>query len=230
MPRRRNLAAPKLVLGISLLALGVLFTLENLGLVDARPILAYWPIALIVLGLLHLLGKQTRWLAGLGWMAAGILLLFRNLNIIHFDPFDLWPLVLVFIGLNLVTRSLGARARCRDKPDALPELSGFAFWTGLKSQSSSERFEAGDFTAIMGGCEVDLSQADLGLEPAVIDVLAFWGGVEILVPADWTVTSELTVIAGGFENTTGGPERDSTKQLVLRGLVLMGGVEVNPVR
>ena len=55
----------------------------------------------------------------------------------------------------------------------------------------------------MGGCEVDLRDARIANGPAVIDVFAFWGGVDIRVPPDWEVDGQVTAILGGFDNRTG---------------------------
>jgi hypothetical protein len=60
---------------------------------------------------------------------------------------------------------------------------------------------------------------------AVINVFAFWGGVTIKVPPDWTVILHGTPIMGGFEEKTATPPDDS-KRLIVRGYAIMGGVEV----
>ena len=54
---------------------------------------------------------------------------------------------------------------------------------GVIRRSNSQTFEGADLTAVMGGCEIDLRQASMapGGE-AVIDVFAFWGGIDVKVP------------------------------------------------
>ena len=78
----------------------------------------------------------------------------------------------------------------------------------------------------MGGCEIDLRRASINGE-AVIDLFAFWGGIEIRVPEDWTIIPRVTPLMGGFEDKT----RPSTqplpaKRLVLRGIAIMGGIVI----
>ena len=41
---------PQLLMGLIIVAIGALFTLDNLGLVDAYRYLRYWPAALILIG------------------------------------------------------------------------------------------------------------------------------------------------------------------------------------
>jgi hypothetical protein len=77
----------------------------------------------------------------------------------------------------------------------------------------------------MGGCEMDLRHAKIHGE-AVIDVFAMWGGIEIRVPDDWTVVSRVTPMLGGFEDKTRPTPDASTHRLIVRGMVIMGGVEV----
>jgi hypothetical protein len=60
----------------------------------------------------------------------------------------------------------------------------------------------------------------------VLNVFALCGGIEIRVPEDWTVVSELEVILGGVDERKASPPKDESKRFVLRGTVLMGGVEV----
>ncbi len=83
--------------------------------------------------------------------------------------------------------------------------------------------------AFMGGCEVDLRNARIQNGPAVIDAFAFWGGVEIRVPEEWVVTVEGIALLGAYEDSTRtlAEEGDMLRQeLVVKGLAIMGGVEI----
>jgi predicted membrane protein len=77
----------------------------------------------------------------------------------------------------------------------------------------------------MGGCEIDLRQAAIDGE-AVIDVFALWGGIEIRVPDDWTVIGQVTPFMGGYDDKTRSRPGSGAHRLVIRGMVVMGGVEV----
>ena len=81
---------------------------------------------------------------------------------------------------------------------------------------------------IMGGCDLDLREAQL--PPGVTEIIcvAFWGGVEIIAPPWLQVEVSGIGIMGGFEHnqktrstpTPGGPV------VRISGLALMGGVSV----
>ena len=80
--------------------------------------------------------------------------------------------------------------------------------------------------AIMGGCEIDLRRAAIAADEAVIDVFAFWGGIELRVPETWHVVGRVTPLMGGYEDKTSQVQQAGGKRLVIRGLVVMGGVNV----
>jgi hypothetical protein len=61
---------------------------------------------------------------------------------------------------------------------------------------------------------------------AVIDVFAFWGGIEIKVPEDWIVINRVMPLMGGVDDKTRTPNPTPPveKRLVISGIVVMGGV------
>ena len=79
----------------------------------------------------------------------------------------------------------------------------------------------------MGGLEIDLTSADLGPEPAVLDLIVLMGGIEIIVPPTWTVDAKITPFMGGMSDTADRSDADPTKRLVVKGFVMMGGVEIS---
>src|SRR5262249_4671972 len=96
---------------------------------------------------------------------------------------------------------------------------------------------------ILGGCDIDLRNASIAPGTvAVIDCFAFWGGIEIKVPADWTVEVSGIPLLGGFAGTRKGTPRivggignlsfpstqvaPNEKRLQVKGMCIMGGVEV----
>jgi len=216
---------PRMILGLAIMTAGVLFTLDNLGYIDAEDYLRLWPIVLVLVGVAKLVdrGPSGR-SSGLLWILCGVALLLDRLRLVSIDR--LWPLLLVLIGGHIVwhaaLRSGRRRATAQDTGET---LSGFAVMGGVQRASQSPDFKGGDLTAIMGGCEIDLRQAKIAGGQAVIDTFAFWGGIEIRVPEDWQVVCKGLAILGAFECKSSGPE-DAAQRLVVTGLAIMGGVEV----
>jgi hypothetical protein len=216
---------PRLILGVAILLAGLAFTLDNFGVVDAEQFIDFWPLLLVAVGVAKLASASRTggWLSASIWIFAGVWWTLYNLAIVDLHPIDFWPVFLIIAGLFLVQRALRPDKRGEPSPD---KVTGFAVLGGSSRKSSSQDFKGGDFTAIMGGCEVDLRDARIGDTPAVVDVFAFWGGVDIRVPPDWVVDGQVTAILGGFENRTGTIPTDPSQVLVVRGLAMMGGVDV----
>jgi predicted membrane protein len=106
-------------------------------------------------------------------------------------------------------------------------LTAFAVLGSVEQRNNCQDFRGGTMTAVMGSCEIDLRGASITTpHEAVLEVFAMWGGIEVKVPADWSVVSEVNPILGGYEDGTM-PPKDGTKRLVIRGLVIMGGFEVS---
>jgi hypothetical protein len=82
-------------------------------------------------------------------------------------------------------------------------------------------------TAVMGGGSLDLRQARLAQGVTEIEIFAFWGGVEIIVPAGVRVETVGMAFMGGF-SINGGDVSDDPNLPVLRisGIAIMGGVDV----
>jgi hypothetical protein len=231
--RRGQLGAvpARLAFGLLVMALGFLFLGANLGYFSARQAFRlFWPSAFVVLGLVVLFEPRSRTgrrLWGLAWIAAGGWIWSYQEGWIDVDLWDLLvPLALVLFGVSLVWRSLrGPRRRRAESDDPDAEVRSFALLSGNQVRSTSAEFRSADLGALMGGVELDLTQAKPAGDEAEIDVFAMWGGIEIRVPREWTVVSKVMPVMGAFEDKTE-PLAGASRRLVVRGFVVMGGVEV----
>lgn len=110
--------------------------------------------------------------------------------------------------------------------DTAEFVRSFAMLSGHELRPVSRPFRGADLNAIMGGIKLDLTSARMEGDSAVIEVFAFWGGVEIYVPPDWTVTSEVTTLLAGFIDKRRPTTVVPTKHLVVKGMIVMAGVEI----
>ena len=223
---RYEIRIPKLVLGIAIIAAGLLFTLDNLGLVDVDDYIDYWPVALIAIGVAQLVGATRQKLAYAAvFIVGGAWILLYNLNYVDLQPWVFfWPVVLVMIGVNLILGAL--RRRSDTGTDSESVINGFALMSGLERRFSSADFRGGDLTAIMGGCDIDLTQAQIQGEPPVLHVFAFWGGIDIQVPAGWTIDFRVIPFLGGASDESAAPENPAGPTLIVKGMAIMGGIEI----
>jgi predicted membrane protein len=245
---------PQLVLGVIVAAIGTLFTLDNLGVLEARDVFRYWPLALMILGVALVMSARTsaRGFTGVLWILVGGVLLGRQLGLFRVGIGDLWPLVLVALGGFIVWQAFqrqlpAAKTRGdvwsagidveRPAPTVTPPtpprtapsgstIAGFAFMGEFKRKINLGDFRGGHLTAFMGGCNIDLRGATPVNGQAIIDVFALMGGIEIKVPNSWDVVNEVFPFMGGIEDKTTRPTGGSPPRLILRGFVMMGGVTI----
>ena len=97
---------------------------------------------------------------------------------------------------------------------------------GVERVNASRDFRGGDLTAIMGGCDIDLREASIAGGEAVLEVFAMWGGITLRVPETWTVVNKVLPVLGGVDQKTRTSGAAVPQTLVVRGAVLMGGVEI----
>ena len=222
----------QVVVGLMIVAAGVIFTLDNFGIVHSEDYLRYWPIALVLIGATKVWQARLDghgWLSGSMFLGIGSYMLINRIAYIRIDPREIFPAFLVFLGGYLVWHGVIGRSRTARPGDGLNRFSALAIMGGAARRSNSQNFEGADLTAIMGGFDVDLRDASIAPNTqAVIDVFAFWGGLDLKVPEDWVVINRVMPFMGGVDDKTRTPIASSTtpKQLVVRGLVIMGGISI----
>lgn len=103
---RQAQLTPHAIFGVVIALMGVIFTLDNLGLAEADSLTRFWPLVPTGVGLLMLMQADTarEWVFGSAWMASGGVLLARNLGYLSFDLRDFLPLLLVALGVHLMWR------------------------------------------------------------------------------------------------------------------------------
>ena len=217
---------PRLVVGLFIAAAGALLAADRFGLIDAQPFWSYWPLFLIGIGLAKLFQPGAR-TGAIVLIALGSYFMLRTYDLIEIELDDLFPFLLVLVGLGLVVTALARRVPSPGREvDSSSLVHAFAMLGGSQHVSNSADFRGGTATALAGACEIDLRQATIAGGEAVIDTFAFWGGVDIIVPETWSVVLRGMPVLGSFEDKTMPSPGGSTQRLVIKGLAIMGGVEV----
>jgi hypothetical protein len=137
-----------------------------------------------------------------------------------------WPVLLVLLGLSIVRQTLARRYDGDPATDQRDELHVTAILGGNKGSNGSHAFRGGELTAILGGVDLDLTQARLANGRAVLNVFTMWGGLELRLPEGWIVENQMVVALGGYEDRTRPVGSPDAPRLVLRGTTVMGGIEV----
>ena len=224
-PRRRS--GGQALAGVFLLSLGALLFAQNLNFLNLRQYWRYWPVLPLAFGAIKLVLGHSQ-----GERAFGILLvvfgggqLARVLGYWSPGPADGIALALMAVGAFFVVRGVFGHTEAELSDDSSDWISAFAVLAGFERSNNSQSFKGGDLTAVMGGCEIDLRRASMHA-PASIDVFVMWGGIELRVPEDWTVELRGLPVLAGFVDKSRPPAVATEKRLVIRGMALMGGVEI----
>ncbi len=105
-------------------------------------------------------------------------------------------------------------------------IDATSIFGGVHKKMVSKNFKGGDVVTIMGGTEIDLSQADF-TGRVRLDVTQIMGGTKIIVPAHWEVRTEVSAIFAGFEDKRQQPAiQNPEKILIIDGTSIFGGIEL----
>ena len=218
-----------------------MFLLDTTGLAgkESNVVGTYWPALLIGWGVRGIFRSGFRLrLGSLIILALGVVFLLSNLSIWAWDVGQLWPLLLVLLGLAIIGRLGRPRRWLRRRIGRRGSASARATVTGSDSSDSyvfsgghervtSQEYRGGTVSAICGGLELDLQEAKLGADQVTLDVRVVCGGMEIRVPKDWMVHMQPSVVLGCAELQRRQPKiKDASGELIITGTVICGGIEV----
>ena len=213
------------IVGIVIIAAGAVLLAGNLGVIDSHYVFrSFGPVVLFILGAALLMRRRH------DQVLLGLLLMFvgawgfatqQQWIKVHFWAV-IGPMMLVLVGGSVVWRAFN-----RPVPEGAGDayIRTFALFSGAELRPTVP-FEGAEITAIMGGVKLDLSNAPMARETAVVDVFALMGGTEIFVPRDWDVTVRVVSLMGGCSDKRRPATGPATRHLIIQGMAVMGGVEI----
>lgn len=224
------------ITGLILIVFGGLLLLNTFDIVgfSISQYIFSWKTLLIVIGLILINRRENN---KIGYLLIGVGAAFWILDFsglyISFGKVFL-PLILITIGIIIITRRGGRHARegrpirSADGSMNTDYLDDISILGGGIRRILSQNFKGGNITAIFGGSEFDLKNAEISPEGCVIDVFTMFGGTKLVVPEDWDVKSDVLSLFGGFgDKRSAKPVKgDVTKVLLVKGAVIFGGVEI----
>lgn len=227
MTDRSPRLAGRFVAGAILIVLGVLFLLDNLGLIEASEVIRYWPVVLIVLGVTRLLStrRPEDRAGGLVLLFLGTVFLLRALHVPWFRLRSAWPLMLVLIGATLIWQAFRGRpasgAPTRTPPGPSPDSASPLGKPTEPQPGPSERAAQG---ALAGLVATRGLRGDPAARDSVLSEFALMGGGELVVHSQDFRGGEVTAIMGGFEIDLRGAQIQGDSATI-EIFTLFGGIE-----
>lgn len=256
MEDKKNYRNNRIWSGLVILLIGVVFFLDNIGLNIPNWVVS-WHTLLILIGLLVGYKRNFNGGGWLIMVLIGGYFTMEEITAVNLSKYY-FAFAFIILGLYLIFKPKRTgkfnMERCKkryarfDQFESLPNegdadltgenpiakdfdendiLDSVNVFGGSHQNIYSKNFRGGDVIAIFGGSDVNLTQADFQ-GTVILDVVAVFGGVKIIVPSSWEVKSEIAAIFGGLEDKRASltvPDAQR-KVLKIKGVALFGGVEI----
>ena len=217
------------ILGIILIAIGVVFALNALNITDIDIFFdGWWTLFIIVPCTIGLFTEREKTGNIIG-IVIGVFLLLCCQDILSFSMFWklLVPAIIVIVGLKMVIAGLlGNKANeimKKLRSEGKNPKADCAVFSGCEVNYDGEVFEGAELTAVFGGVDCDLRNAIIEKDCA-IQVSAIFGGIDIFVPAGINVKVNSNNIFGGVSNKT--TVHQNAPTIYVSGTCMFGGVEI----
>jgi predicted membrane protein len=246
-----NQKSGKALVGLILLGLGFILLFRTLDIFFIPSWIFSWPVFLIIIGIF--IGKRQGFNRPSAFMPIVIGVIFLSNKIL--PDMDLgrffWPFLIIGFGawmilgrkkktsfesfewdkkvdsgFNINTESNDTQSGFETGSFSGDRIDSASIFGGIKKNIVSKNFQGGDIVNFFGGSEINLMQADIKGR-VKIEVVQVFGGTKIIVPANWTVQSEMVAIFGGIEDKRP-PQLNAIpdKVLIIEGTSIFGGIDI----
>lgn len=221
----------KVLWGIALISVGVIFALNAFGVTDIQLFFdGWWTLFIIVPCFIGIFSDREKTGNIIG-LTIGVFLLLCCQNVLGFDM--LWklavPAIIVIIGLKLIFGAIFG-----DKAMKLLESSkqngdnikiGCATFSGQDLNFDGEQFGGAELTAVFGGVKCDLRNAVIEKDCA-ITATSIFGGIDIFVPDYVNIKINSNSIFGGVSDKNHRPTVQDAVTVYINATCMFGGVEI----
>ena len=219
--------AKRIIWGLVLIALGILYGLNQLELLPFELFFpGWWTLFIIIPSIIALLTERDKIGALIG-LLFGVFFLLHAWDILAMDL--LWksavPIVIILIGLKMVFGN-----KNKTPPPASPDgtqdcIRGVAVFSGHEMRLGGQTFRGAETVAVFGGVELFAADA-LIQQDCVIRATAVFGGVDLHLPPTVNVQVVSNGLFGGVENHHAGGIQEGVPTVYVHTTAVFGGVEI----
>ncbi|MDI9498895.1 MAG: LiaF-related protein [Bacillota bacterium] len=199
----------RLIWGIALIMIGVVWAVNALGIADIRVFFdGWWTLFIIVPCVASLFTRRQKFASTIG-LIIGVALFLNAQGIL--DLTALWqlslPIALIMAGLKLIN-VFGFRRKAKSGPEDTRTVAGetvteTAAFATRKIDYDGQVFAGADLDAVFGSIRLDLNHARIEND-CIVSISAIFATVEVLVPDDVKVAIESSTLFGGVSDRRAG--------------------------
>ncbi|MBQ3440883.1 hypothetical protein IJG27_01055 [Candidatus Saccharibacteria bacterium] len=197
-----------IIWGIAIIALGVIFGGNAIGLFNIDIFFkGWWTLFIIIPSVISLITEKDK-LVSLAFIAAGVLLLLAAQEVFGYDVAwkAILAVVLILFGLSILIKTVfhndndeEVKKKVKEKEDDKTMDAQMAVFSGSDRTYKGEKFTGSNLMAVFGGVDTDLRNADFDKD-VVIKAFALFGGIEIIVPDDVEIKTKSAFFFGGISD------------------------------
>ena len=227
-----------IIWGVAIIALGIIFGGNALGLFDLNIFFdGWWTLFIIVPSVIGLITEKEKF-SSLAFLIAGILLLLAAQDVFSYEVAwkAILAVVLILVGIFVIFKSIAHSDNAKEVEKKVNESkddkkmdSQMAVFSGNDRTYNNETFQGSNLTAIFGGVELDLRNAKFAKD-TVIKAFALFGGIDIIVPEDVQVKIKSGFIFGGISDDRKSTSTKGKYTIYLDAAGGFGGVTISEVK
>lgn len=218
-----------ILIGVLLIAVGVIFALNSIGITDIDVFFdGWWTLFIIIPCLFGLVSESDKTGPIIG-LVIGLALLLSSQNIVDFSTLLklVFPVILVIIGVKII---FGAFFKKKEKVGDFPKNTTTskeyaATFAGQDIRFDGEIFEGATLTAAFGGINCDLRKAIIEKD-VFINASAAFGGIDIFLPDNVNVKIKSSAIFGGVSDKKKRAHIEGANTVYINADAAFGGVDI----
>ncbi|GMU85605.1 MAG: hypothetical protein AMXMBFR48_08470 [Ignavibacteriales bacterium] len=232
-------ASPKNIIGLLLIVLGATILLERAGIIsgDVSGMIFSIPALLMLVGAIIYINSSNKLLGTVVFLIGALLMTGRIFPDLNIDFNLILPIIIISVGFYLITKNRKSSEKAANfrnlmnRSDSKDIVDEVAIFGGGEKIVHSDNFRGGKITNIFGGSEIDLTDCRLPADSTEIEleIVAVFGGCELIVPRDWKIQVDAVQLFGGFSNKLRKRDEDivlTPQTIFIRGVAIFGGVEI----
>jgi predicted membrane protein len=219
------------------IAIGGIFLGRNMGCISdcIFNTLISWQMLLVVIGLYSISHRGYFWgalISGIGLFYLAPIITGAGTEWIRIY----WPLIIVFVGLIMLIRMLipGKKrvSHWDEMSNSYHTENGFVnvenSFSGTKHIVMDEVFTGAKINNQFGGVYIDLRRTSIKEGDTYIDIQCKCGGIELRVPENWLVLTELATNMSGIDDhrIQMSDKINEKFRLILRGKTSLSGIDI----